>query len=103
MKLFIIKYKFKNGTPEEWHRHVAEFIAALDTDPDLKGKISYRVMKEKEGPGYYHLASPIDEQAVKTLQTKDFFKRYTEATKHVGGGEVEVLPLEIVGQTAYRA
>ena len=102
MKLFIIKYKFRNGTAEAWHKQVAEFIAHLDSDPDLKGKIAYRVMKEKEGPGYYHLASPVDEQTVKALQQKDFFKRYSEATRHTGGGEVEVTPLEIVGETAYR-
>jgi quinol monooxygenase YgiN len=103
MKLFMIKYLFKTGTAEAWHKQVAEFIKNLDNDPDLKGKISYRVMKEKEGPGYYHLASPVDDQVVKALQQKDFFKRYSEATRLVGGGEVEVLPLEIVGETAYKA
>jgi hypothetical protein len=102
MKQFIIKYKFKNGTPEEWHRQIAEFIAALDTDPDLKGKISYRVMKEKQGAGYYHLATVNDDNVPNVLQTKDFFKRYTEATKHTGGGEVEVQPLETVASTAFK-
>jgi quinol monooxygenase YgiN len=103
MKLFLIKYQFKNGTPEAWHKQVGEFIAQLDSDPDLKGKLSYRVMREKEGPGYYHLATPADEQTVKVLQQKDFFKRYSEATKTVGGGEVQVLPLEVVAETVYRA
>jgi hypothetical protein len=101
MKYFIIKYQFKDGTREAWHQQVARFISAVDGDPDLKGKLSYSVMKEREGDGYYHLVR-ADDQAAKALQTKDFFPRYTEETKRVAGGKVEVVPLEIVAETAYR-
>jgi hypothetical protein len=103
MKHFLIKYRFANGTKEEWHRDIARFIAALDGDPDLKGKILYRCMKERDGAGYYHLAAATDEQAIKALQQRDFFKRYTEQTKRVAGGEVEVTPLEIIAETSDRA
>jgi hypothetical protein len=103
MKHFLIKYQFKSGTLEAWRQHIAEFISALESDPDLKGKISYRCMRHKDGPDYYHLAAVADEQAAGALQHKDFFKRYTEETKRVGGGEVEVLPLEIIAETAFRA
>lgn len=103
MKHFLIKYRFKNGTAEAWHEHISAFISALDSNPAVKGKISYRCMKEQEGAGYYHLASASDPEAVKALQQQDFFKRYTEETKSVAGGEVEVLPLQIIAETAYRA
>lgn len=99
MKHFLIKYRLKNGTEDEWHRDIAAFISALQSDPALKGKISYRCMKSREGLDYYHLASPTDDQAVKTLQERDFFKRYTERTKFIAGGEVEVLPLDIIAET----
>jgi hypothetical protein len=100
MKHFLIKYQFKNGTREAWHGQIQAFIQSLDTDPDLKGKISYRCMKERDGLGYYHLAATSDEDATKALQSKDFFKRYTEHTKEVSGGTVEVIPLELIAQTA---
>jgi hypothetical protein len=100
MKQFLIKYRLVNGTREEWHKSVAEFIATLDSDPDLKGKIAYRCMTT--GEDYYHIATPVDEAAVKTLQQKDFFKRYMEKTKATGGGEVVVSPLEVIAETAYR-
>ena len=48
MKYSMIKYQFANGATEDWHREVSRFVAALDGDPDLKGRISYRVMKNRD-------------------------------------------------------
>jgi hypothetical protein len=100
MKHFLIRYQFKNGTSEAWRQHIAEFIANLDGDPVLCGKISYRVMKEKNGAGYYHLAAAKDDEAIKALQSREFFKLYTDETRSVAGGEVEVVPLEMIAGTA---
>jgi hypothetical protein len=99
MKHFLIKYQLRNGTKEEWHRDIAGFISAIEADPALKGRIAYRCMKSRDGADYYHLAAAADEHAIKDLQEREFFKRYTERTKEVGGGTVEVLPLEIIAAT----
>ena len=100
MKHFMIRYTRSNGTEADWHRDIAEFIANLDSDPVLRGRISYRCMKNAKDSDYYHLARAADEQAPKDLQQRDWFKRYTEKTRLVAGGEVEVLPLEIIAETA---
>lgn len=100
MKYSMIKYQFKNGTAEDWHREVARFISALDGDPDLKGRISYRCMKNRDDSSYFHLAAAADEAAVKALQSRDFFKHYQEKTRQVAGGEVTVTPIEVIGETA---
>jgi hypothetical protein len=100
MKHFMIKYQLANGTAEEWHREVARFISALDNDPELKGRIGYRVMKNRDDSSYFHLAVAADEHAVKTLQSRDFFKHYTERTRQVAGGEVTVTPIELIAETA---
>src|SRR5260370_30631755 len=102
MKHFMIKYQFANGTTEAWHREIEIFISALDHDPDLKGKISYRCMKNRDDSSYIHLAAAVDEQAIKTLQARDFFKLYTEKTRQVAGGEVVVTPIALIAETAYR-
>lgn len=99
MKHFLIKYRFSNGTQEQWHRDIGEFIAALNSDADLRGRISYRCMKVRDDLAYYHLASAVDEQAIKSLQGREFFKRYTDKTKSVAGGQVEVVPLEVIDET----
>ena len=100
MKHFMIKYQFANGTTEEWHREIGRFIAALDNDAELKGKIIYRCLKNRDDSSYYHLAAAADEQAIKILQARDFFKHYTEKTRQVAGGEVTVTPMELIAQTA---
>jgi hypothetical protein len=73
MKHFMIKYQFANGTPEEWHREIGRFIAALDNDPELKGRIIYRCMKNRDDSSYCHLASAADDLAVllQALYRKD--------------------------------
>lgn len=103
MKSFLIKYRLKDGSAEAWHEHIARFIAAVDAHPELRGKISYRCMKERRGTGYYHLATASDDAAIAALQRADFFGPYTEETKRVAGGEVEVVPLEVIAETAVRA
>jgi hypothetical protein len=62
MKYFPIRYRLANGTETEWHQDIARFISALDDDPDLKGKISYRCMKMRDDSAYYHLAAAADDQ-----------------------------------------
>jgi hypothetical protein len=99
----MIRYTFADGTPEAWHAEIARFIADLESDPELAGRIAYRAMRLGEGPEYAHLAAVADEAAVKTLGSRDFFERYTAATERVGGGHVEVIPLEIVAETAFRS
>jgi hypothetical protein len=100
MKHFMIRYQFANGSREDWHRDIEDFIAAIGSDPELKGRISYRCMKNRDDASYFHLAAAADDQAVKALQSRDFFKRYSEKTRQVAGGEVVVTPIDLIAETA---
>ncbi|WP_247524182.1 hypothetical protein [Bradyrhizobium sp. 199] len=100
MKHFMIRYDFKNGTTEAWHQEISRFIKAIDGDPELKGRIGYRVLRNREGGSYFHLASVSDDAAQKTLQSRDFFKAYSATTREVSGGEVTATPIEWIDQTA---
>ena len=101
MKYSMIKYRLANGTADDWHREVALFIAALDSDPELKGRIGYRVMKNRDDSGYVHLATVADDAAVKTLQSRDFFRAYQASTRAAAAeGNVTVTPIEVIAETA---
>ena len=99
MKHFMIKYEFRNGTTDAWHQEIGRFIKAIDNDPELKGRIGYRVLKNRDDGHYLHLASAADEAAQKTLQSREFFKQYQAMTRQVAGGEVTVTPIEMIDQT----
>ena len=103
MKHFLIKYRFQQGSAEDWHREIAKFIAALDSDPELQGKLSYRCMKVRDGADYLHIAAVADDATTKILQSREFFPQYQAKTKAVSGGTVEVIPLEIIAETKHRA
>jgi hypothetical protein len=100
MKQFLIRYRRTTATAEAWHEDIKRFIAQIEADPELRGRISYRCMKVRDSDEYMHLATPTDDAAVKALQSRDWFKRYNEQTRAAAGGSVEVLPLEIVAETA---
>ena len=100
MKQFMIRYQFKNGTPEAWHKEIGRFIKAINDDPELKGRVSYRCIKNRDDGHYFHLAGVTDDDAQMLLQSRDFFKHYTEMTRQVAGGEVTVTPIELIDQTA---
>ena len=101
MKYSMIKYQFANGTKDDWHREVARFIAAIEGDAELKGRILYRCMKNRDDSSYFHLAAAADDAAVKTLQSRDFFRAYQARTREVAAnGNVTVTPIEVVAETA---
>ncbi|MGH7285714.1 MAG: hypothetical protein ACRELY_29700 [Polyangiaceae bacterium] len=99
MKRFLISYSREKVTEQEWHARVAEFIRDIENDAELKGKILYTVMKAKDGTSYYHLAEVLDEKAGQLLQTREFFKAYTAATKQAGDDKVVVTPIETIAAT----
>jgi len=53
-------------------------------------------------PSLIEVQSAVDEAAVKALQGKPFFRAYQEATRRAGGGEIEVIGLESIAETAFR-
>ena len=101
MKRFVIQYRQEAGTPDAWHQEIGRFIAALEADPELAGRISYRCLRMGQGPAYMHLVAAEDD-VPNLLQTRPWFKHYTEETRRVGGGKVEVTPIEIVAETKAR-
>jgi len=100
MKHFMIKY----SVCQRRHRGLAPGnrpVHCRDRQRSrTQGRIIYRCMKNRDDANYMHLAAAADEQAIKALQSRDFFKHYTEKTRAVAGGEVTVTPLELIAETA---
>jgi hypothetical protein len=100
MKYSIIRYEFANGSEAEWHAEIARFIAELDHDPIIAGRIAYRVTRSRDGNIYTHLTAATDDEAVKALQKSAFFKHYQEATRRVAkDGKVDVTGVDVIAET----
>jgi hypothetical protein len=104
MKHFLIKYRFKEGSQDDWHEEIKRFIAAIESDKALNGRIAYRCMQAggKFAGDCYHLAATADDEAAKTLQERAFFQHYTGESKRVSGGTIEVVPLSIIAETQFQ-
>lgn len=100
MKQFLITYRLQEGREDQRAQEIAAFIDAIDADPILRGKISYRSMKRGGRPEYYHIATAADEAAVRDLQSREFFAHYTAQTEALADGEVDVSPLETIAETS---
>ena len=87
----------------DWHGEIAKFVSALDGDPALNGKISYRVVKRHDEPEYFHIATVHDEAAAKVLQGRGFFTGYSARNREISGGSIEVVPLDFVAETRQTA
>jgi hypothetical protein len=49
MKHFLIRYRFKDGSEAAWRERIGRFIADIEGDATLNGRISYRCMKADNG------------------------------------------------------
>ena len=75
MKHFLIKYRFKDGSPEAWRGEIERFIAAVEADTTLNGRIAYRCMKADNGSGeYYHLAATTGRRSVEGAAAARFLQ-----------------------------
>ena len=104
MKQFLIRYRRGGTDAETWHRDVAAFIAALDGDAELSGKIS-RIAACASPTATIICISPRRQTRPpsRRCNPRDYFKRYNERTRQVAAdGKVEVLKLDVVAETKNR-
>jgi hypothetical protein len=91
----IIKYRHTTGTTEDWHREIASFITRL-TASGAQGRSAIAAGAATARTTIISRCSTTRRIAL----ARDFFKHYTEATRLVSGGSVEVVPLEMIAETA---
>ena len=92
--------RYTLNTPSElWEQEVMAFIEAVDSDPSLSGRISYRSFKGADGVSFYHMSGAADAGALAELMAKPFFKEYAARVKAVSKIGPEVTQLNLVGGT----
>ena len=94
-----ILYDYK-GDEAAWERTTSRFIAAIDKDKELAGRLHYRVNRAKEGSRRVHWGWWESPDIVPILQSRDYFKEFTARVREMGGDSLTTIPLTRHGQTA---
>ena len=95
----LIQYNY-DGDEGAWMAAVEEFTAAIDADPALAGKFSYRVNIAADGVGRVHVGRWDAEETVAHLQGQDFFKRFAAKIGEFAGGAPNATRLRLAAETA---
>lgn len=94
----LIQYDYV-GDEGEWMAACEAFVAAIDADPDLTGKFSYRISKAPDGVGRVHVGRWEAKETLAHLQAQDFFQTFAEKIGEFSGGKRTATPLELAAGT----
>jgi hypothetical protein len=94
----LIRYTISEPS-EEWEREVLAFIHAIDRDTSLRGRVSYRCLKETDAVSYCHVAAAVNDGAVEDLKQRPFFKTYSKRLRTVAKVGPHFTKLQVVGGT----
>ena len=94
----LIEYRLKEPS-EAWEGEVLAFIHAIDREPSLRGRVSYRCLRHQDSVTYCHLAAAVDDSAVNDLKRMEFFKPYSERLRAVAQTGPDFTKLQLVGGT----
>ncbi len=95
----LIQYNY-DGDEGEWMTAVEAFVGAVDADPALRGKFSYRVNIAGDGVGRAHVGRWDAEETLAHLQAQDFFKRFAAKVSEFAGGAPNATRLRLAAETA---
>lgn len=97
MRSITIRYEY-SGSEESWRSVVGDFIAALDADAEIAGKFTYQVSVADKAR--VHWGRWDSQETLKTMQSRPYFKTFSEGLKGLLGGQPEALVADVALKTA---
>ncbi len=84
MNGIIIQYQY-SGDEAPWEKATSDFVAAVNADTELAGGFMYIVSKAREGDNRTHIGRWRDEETLKLMQSRDYFKKFAALLKEMAG------------------
>jgi hypothetical protein len=94
----LIQYDY-DGDEAPWLAAVEAFVTAIDADPVLRGKFSYRVNTAADGVGRVHVGCWDNEATLAHLQSQDFFKLFAGKIGEFSVGGPNATRLRLAAET----
>ncbi len=99
MNGILIQYDY-DGDEGAWLAAVEDFVAAIDDDPVLRGRFSYRVNVAADGVSRVHVGRWDSEETLTHLQSQDFFKAFAAKVGEFAGGPPNASRMRLAAETA---
>jgi len=95
----LIQYNY-DGDEGTWLAAMEDFVAAIDADPALRGKFSYRVNVAADGVGRVHVGQWDSDETLAHLQSQPFFKTFAGKVGEFSGGGPNAGRMRLAAETA---
>ena len=87
MKNVLVEYQF-DGDDRAWRKLVSDFLSDIEADTQLVGNFHYQVFSLPEGRRL-HIGRWANENALKYLQSKEFFRTFSHGVKALAGDSLK--------------
>ena len=94
----VIEYDLA-GDEEAWRKAVDAFIEALKQDWAVNFDFGYMVTRVGDTPTRIHVGRWGKEETLKLLQSRDYFKTFSQAIQEFAGGAPNARRVEVVNVT----
>lgn len=99
MNGIVIQYQY-SGDEAAWEKATSDFVAALEADSQLDGGFHYMVTKSREGDTRTHIGRWRDDETLKLMQSRDYFKTFAGILKEMAGDTLKPEGMSVTTMTA---
>jgi hypothetical protein len=99
MNGIIIQYQY-SGDEAAWEKATRDFVAALEADRELEGGFMYMVSKANESDTRTHVGRWRDDETLKLMQSRDYFKSFAGILKEMADGTLKAEGMSVSTMTA---
>ena len=98
MQGIVIRYNY-DGDEARWRSVTEAFIRAIGDDGAVRGKFRYTVTTGKDGVTRTHLGRWDSDHTLSTMQSRDYFKTFSEAVQDMAGDSLQPMRVDIAVST----
>jgi len=98
MEGIIVRYRY-DGDDVPWRAAMDDFIEAIGADAAVSRRFRYTVTVAADGVGRTHIGRWDSAETLKTVQSRDYFKRFAAAVQGFAGGSLESSRMTITSST----
>ena len=99
MNGIIIQYQY-SGDEAAWEKATGDFVAAVEADSALEGGFMYLVTKARESDNRTHIGRWRDDETLKLMQSRDYFKTFAGILKEMAGDTLKPEGMSVITMTA---